>query len=92
VFIDEWRTPVDYQTTAEILCSLAVDQLDVRGVLHIGGRERITRFELVQRGAVATGLDTSLMIPIKAQELNLPEPRPADVSLDTTRLQSLGLI
>jgi dTDP-4-dehydrorhamnose reductase len=92
VFIDEWRTPVDYQTTAEILCALAVDQPEISGILHIGGRERITRFELVQRGAVATGLDTSLMIPIKAQELNLPEPRPADVSLDTTRLQSLGLI
>jgi len=91
VFIDEWRTPVDYITVARILCSLAIDRTNVTGILHIGGPKRMTRFELLRQGALWAGLDTSLLIPVKAKDLDLPEPRPSDLSLDTRRLQSLLL-
>lgn len=91
VFVDEWRTPVDYITVARILCRLAIDRADVTGVLHIGGPERMTRYDLLRQGALWAGLDSSLLIPVKSKELDLPEPRPSDLSLDTRRLQALSL-
>ncbi|MFM7130908.1 MAG: SDR family oxidoreductase [bacterium] len=89
VFIDEWRTPVDYQTTAKLLCTLALDHAEITGILHLGGPERMTRYELIRRAAHSAGLDTSLVLPVRASDLVLPETRPRDLSLETRRLQSL---
>lgn len=89
VFVDEWRTPLTYQQTAEILCRLAVDHPEVTGILHTGGPERMTRHELIRRAAAKAGLDLSLIKPAFAAKMALAEPRPLDVSLDTTRLQKI---
>lgn len=83
-FEDEYRTPLDLATAAEILVRLA--EGDFSGLIHVAGRERMSRFELMIRSATRLGLDPSLVIPSRRSEANLPEPRPADVSLDTTRL------
>lgn len=89
LFTDEWRTPLTYAQTADILCRLAIDRPDVQGILHVGGPERITRYELLRRAAAEEGLDLSLVKPALAAETNLAEPRPPDVSLNTTRLRAI---
>jgi dTDP-4-dehydrorhamnose reductase len=86
-FEDEFRTPLDYRTAAEILVRLA--ESEVTGILHVGGRERLSRFELMRRAAIARGLDAGLIRPNRRADVPLPEPRPADVSLDTARLAGL---
>jgi dTDP-4-dehydrorhamnose reductase len=86
-FEDEFRTPLDYTTAAEALLRLATS--GVAGLVHVGGRERLSRFELVQRSARALGLDPRLVVPIRRNDAVRPEARPADVSLDTTRLSTL---
>ncbi len=48
----------------------------------------MSRFELMRRAATALGLDPSLVKQSRRNEANFSEPRPADVSLDTTRLAS----
>lgn len=48
----------------------------------------MSRFDLMRRAATALGLDPTLVKPSRRNEAILPEPRPADVSLDTTRLAS----
>jgi dTDP-4-dehydrorhamnose reductase len=83
-FEDEFRTPLDYATAAEVLLRLA--ESETTGVIHVGGTERLSRFELMRRGALALGIDPTLVQRNHRADLNLPEPRPADVSLDTTRL------
>jgi dTDP-4-dehydrorhamnose reductase len=83
-FEDEYRTPLDLATAAVILVRLA--ESDLAGIYHVGGRERVSRFELMRRAATALGLDQSLVLPDRKKEANLVEPRPSDVSLDTTRL------
>jgi dTDP-4-dehydrorhamnose reductase len=85
-FEDEYRTPLDMATAAEVLVRLAESEL--AGIYHVAGRERVSRFELMQRSAKALGLDPTLVIPSRKSEANLLEPRPSDVSLDTTRLAS----
>ena len=86
-FEDEFRTPLDYVTAASILVRLA--ESDATGIIHAGGPERVSRFELMQRAAAALGLDKDLVQANRRGDARLQEPRPADVSLDTTRLRAL---
>jgi dTDP-4-dehydrorhamnose reductase len=85
-FEDEFRTPLDLTTAAEVLVRLA--EGDRAKLFHVAGRERMSRFELMRRAAITLGLDHELVRPSRVAEANLPEPRPADVSLDTTKLAS----
>jgi dTDP-4-dehydrorhamnose reductase len=86
-FRDEFRTPLDYRTAAEILIRLVAS--DVDGIVHVGGRERLSRFELMRRSAIALGVDPDLVRSGSQADARLPEPRPADVSLDTSKLARL---
>jgi dTDP-4-dehydrorhamnose reductase len=87
LFADEFRTPLDLATAARILVLLAGS--DVVGLLHVAGIERVSRYELILRAAKALGIDPA---PVRANlqgDVALAEPRPADVSLDTSRLAAL---
>ncbi|MGC8638437.1 MAG: SDR family oxidoreductase [Isosphaeraceae bacterium] len=86
-FEDEFRTPLDYATAARALIRLA--ETDVRGIVHVGGRERLSRFQLMQRAARALGLDASLVRANRRADVVFTEPRPADLSLCTELLDSL---
>jgi len=85
-FIDEFRTPLDYDTAARVLIRLA--ESDRAGLIHLGGSERVSRFELMQRAALARGIRPDLVLGNRRADVELAEPRPADVSLDTSRLRS----
>ncbi len=86
-FRDEYRTPLDYGTAAEIIARLI--ESETTGIVHVGGRERLSRFELMKRVAVVRGIDPELICPSCRADTVFLEPRPADVSLDTGRLASL---
>jgi dTDP-4-dehydrorhamnose reductase len=86
-FEDEFRTPLHYRLAADILARLV--ESDAVGIVHVGGRERLSRFELLRRAAMASGIDPVLVRPGRQADADLPEPRPADASLDTSRLAGL---
>jgi dTDP-4-dehydrorhamnose reductase len=86
-FYDEFRTPLHYRVAAEALVLLL--ESAASGIVHVGGRERLSRFELMRRAAGAFDYDTSLVRSNKRAEVPAREPRPADVSLDTSRLCSI---
>jgi dTDP-4-dehydrorhamnose reductase len=86
-FHDEYRTPLDYRTASEALAALTGS--DFEGVVHVGGRERVSRFELMSRVARALELDASLIASNGRADAAFAEPRPSDLSLDTTRLADL---
>jgi dTDP-4-dehydrorhamnose reductase len=83
-FEDEFRTPLDLATAARALVLLAATE--ARGVLHVAGPERVSRFEMMRRVAGALGLDRALVRANRQSDNEAPEPRPADVSLDSERL------
>lgn len=87
LFEDEYRTPLDLATAARILIALA--RSDASGIVHVAGRERMSRFDLIRRAAVALGLDPGLVRANRRADVPLPEPRPADASLDTSRLAAV---
>ncbi len=83
-FENEFRTPLHYQSAAEIL-TLLVDH-NATGRLHVAGAERVSRYELMRRAAVSLGFDGRLVEANRWIASEYPEPRPADVSLDTHKL------
>jgi dTDP-4-dehydrorhamnose reductase len=86
-FRDEFRTPLDYRSAADIITRLI--QSEATGIVHVGGLERLSRFELMQRVAIVRGIDPDLIRPSRQVDATFLEPRPIDVSLDSTRLLSL---
>lgn len=86
-FEDEWRSPLGLQTAAQALLALA--RSDVAGLLHLGGPERLSRFDMGQRLARMYDLDPALVVPIKQSSIATPEPRPRDLSLDSSKWRGL---
>lgn len=82
-FTDEFRTPLDYASAARALLALALS--DLVGIIHVGGTDRMSRFDLMRRAAKALGIDPRLVLPNQRRDVDFPEPRPADVSLAWSR-------
>lgn len=87
LFTDEYRTPLSARSAAEgILTALR----NGRGILHLGGPERISRYDLgrliaevfEERGAVLTAC--------RQGEVATSAPRPHDVSMDSGLAFALG--
>jgi dTDP-4-dehydrorhamnose reductase len=81
-FVDEWRTPLSYQTAAQALVVLT--RSEFQGLIHIGGPERWSRWEMGLQLARRLGARTELVRAIQRTEAPVPEPRPEDNSLDST--------
>lgn len=85
LFDDEWRTPLSLRAAAEGLVALA--QADDVGVFHLGGPERMSRHEMGVRLARAASC-SSEPITRSSRTAVAGEPRPRDVSLDTSRFRA----
>jgi dTDP-4-dehydrorhamnose reductase len=88
-FYDEWRTPLSFQVAARALLALAVGNDSPLGLLHVGGPERLSRLEMGRRLAVFLGCDPAAIVPTSRTSVVAAEPRPADLSLDSSRWRSL---
>jgi dTDP-4-dehydrorhamnose reductase len=86
-FHDEFRTPLDYDSAARLLIRLA--ESPSSGIVHVAGPERMSRFDLMRRAAVALGIDPSLIRANARSEVSFALPRPADLSLNCGRLEHL---
>ncbi|MBF2027501.1 MAG: NAD(P)-dependent oxidoreductase [Oscillatoriales cyanobacterium C42_A2020_001] len=87
LFIDEFRTPVSATTAAKGLL-LALEQ--VQGQIHLGGRERISRYEFGCLMAEVLELPTTGLTACRQQDQPMAAARPADVSLDSSKAIALG--
>lgn len=83
LFVDQYRTPIDADSLAEALGPL-LEGVAV-GTFHLGGPERLSRYEMGMRTALRLRLDAGLIEPVAAEGHALGAPRPADVSLDSGR-------
>jgi len=84
---DEFRTPTDVLTLAEVLVELA--GIDSAGVLHIGPRERISRHEFALKIARRLGADSALVVDRGGEAVARRAPRPRDVSFNTDRAHEM---
>lgn len=89
LFADEYRTPLHTDALLDAIVTLAEEDLGRGEILHAGGPERLSRWDLGRQLCEATDMDASLLLPSRLADVSLPVPRPADVSLDSTRLSRM---
>ena len=101
LFADELRTPVSGPTAAAGLLLAAGSGMEdeavnpreierVRGVLHLGGRESISRYEMGLQILDILGLTGELAQPVSFRDVPAIAARAANVSLDSSRAYELG--
>lgn len=88
LFTDEFRTPVSAKTASQGLL-LTLDQ-EISGILHLGGKDRICRYDFGLLLADILNLPSHLIEPGKQQDVIMPAPRSPDTSLDSTKAFNLG--
>lgn len=87
LFIDEFRTPAYVEDAAAGLL-LALEKAS--GLLHLGGPDRLSRYDFGLRLAEVFGFDKALLLPSQQAEVPMPSARPADVSSTSQRAVELG--
>ena len=88
LFTDEFRTPVSSLTAAKGL--LLVLEKQVNGRIHLGGKERISRYEFGKLMVEIFQLSDAKIKPAQQQDVKMAAPRPNDVSLDSSLAFELG--
>lgn len=87
LFEDEFRTPIALSDLARSTIEAA--RSGETGVLNVGGPQRLSRLEMGRIAARALGRSDRHIIPTRQSEMTFPEPRPRDVSLDSSRFACL---
>jgi dTDP-4-dehydrorhamnose reductase len=86
LFADEVRTPLWVADAARSIIELA--RREREGLIHVGGPERMSRYDMVLRWALLLGLDNQGVEAVSRTSALPGEPRPADLSLDSTMLRN----
>ncbi|MBS1613456.1 MAG: NAD(P)-dependent oxidoreductase [Bacteroidetes bacterium] len=62
----------------------------VEGVVHIAGKERLSRYQFGAKAAKAFGLNEAYLSSCSQKDVSMAAPRPADVSLNIEKALALG--
>lgn len=86
-FTDQYRSPVPVSQLAQAIWEMA--DSDFCGLIHIGGSERISRYDMAKILCGQFDLPLELVNPVLSHEVNLIAFRPLDCSLDISLASSL---
>lgn len=84
---DEFRTPVDYQSAAQGLLGLLGS---ARGRFHLGGRSRVSRYDLGLSMARQLAVAPKMIEPVTIDELSIGVARSPDCSLVSDKAYAQG--
>jgi dTDP-4-dehydrorhamnose reductase len=87
LFYDEIRTPVDIESAAKGLL-LSLDQKEP--LIHLGGSVSVSRYDMGVAIQQLLNTSPSLLDSISQKQMPMNAPRPADVSLDSSKAFSFG--
>ena len=62
----------------------------VHGVIHLGGRTSISRYDVGRLMERLMGVEPSILKGVCLNDINLPAPRARNISLDSARAYGLG--
>jgi dTDP-4-dehydrorhamnose reductase len=89
LFTDQFRTPLSFPETASIIRKLVEKEI-TNEIINVGGPRRLSRYQLGEMLADAAGLNKNLLLPVSLNDF--PDlPQVADVSMDTSKLNSYGI-
>jgi dTDP-4-dehydrorhamnose reductase len=89
LFMDEYRSPI----YVDSLCKAILDIADRRetGTFHLGGPDRINRYDFGLLAAGVFGFDKDLIVGTTIGAFGFRDPRPKDCSLNSYRAASTFL-
>jgi len=89
LFSDQFRTPISLNDASRIIADLV--EMDIKEeIINLGGLERVSRYEIGEMLCSIAGFDRNFIQKITMDDIpNFPKVE--DVSLNTEKLQSLGL-
>ncbi len=87
LFTDEFRTPIWLSDAAAALIALATSE--ITGILHLGGAQRLSRFDMLTECARILEVQSPVFVETSRLSVESPEPRPEDLSLDSSRFLKL---
>ena len=87
LFVDEYRTPLS-GTDAAAGLMLTLDKLP--GIIHLGGLERISRYEFGKLLAGIFDIPAARLKTCRQRDIKMAAARPPDVSFDCTKARNLG--
>jgi len=87
LFIDEFRNPISAETAVKgIFMSLK----KVNGIIHLGGIERVSRYEFGKLLADVFSISNAQLISCRQADFIMAAPRSPDVTLDSSKAYALG--
>ncbi|HEX3019733.1 MAG TPA: NAD(P)-dependent oxidoreductase [Chitinispirillaceae bacterium] len=87
LFTDEVRTPVSALDASRGLL-IALEKPGE--IIHLGGQERLSRFDIGRILYDLIGNPKSVIKPCKQKDVPMAAPRPTDVSLDSSKAIAMG--
>jgi dTDP-4-dehydrorhamnose reductase len=87
LFTDEYRTPASGSAIAQGILLALHHEIPY---LHLGGREKLSRYEFGLKLAQRLQLSQKLILPCKQADVPMAAPRPADVALDSSLAFAIG--
>ena len=88
LFTDQFRTPISAPEASKLIFEICSSGIKNETV-NFGGKERVSRFELIEMLCNLANLNKDLLIECSMNEFN-ELPLVADVSMNTNKLASLG--
>jgi len=87
-FVDQFRTPTFSPQVADAIQGF-LKRPELSGIFHLGGAERLSRYDFAALVAQVTGTDESLLKPARMADHPGPAKRPADCSLVSGKIRSV---
>ncbi len=87
IITDQWNTPTLNTNLAEMTLEIVERQL--RGVYHLCGATRVSRFEFAEHIATVFNLNKALIDKSLSSQFNWFASRPTDSSLDTSKAHQI---
>ena len=87
-YTDQYRTPTYAPQVAEVVERL-LEKPDVRGVFHLGGADRVSRFEFAARLAEKAGIAMQFLRPGSMFDSQAVAPRGVDCSLVSKKIEEV---
>jgi dTDP-4-dehydrorhamnose reductase len=87
LFTDEFRTPLSGPSAVR---GIFVALEKARGLLNLGGSERISRYDFGRLLMDVLGITKANIVPCLQRDVTMSAPRVPDVSLDSAKAYALG--
>ena len=83
VLTDQYTSPTYVPNLSKMIIEVSTKQIN--GIIHLAGSTRISRYDFAVMIAEKLGLDKSLLLKAKTEDMSWKAKRPKDSSLDVTK-------